>query len=134
MKKRGWISSEVVLVLVVMMVLLMAGTYGYQDYVKSSRSTAAWALTAKMHGAIAQYHYEMKAYPASLAALNVQQGIYGPWIRETIPAADPFGHAYNYTSSVTGFAVWSNGPDGMNQSGGGVPSSMGGDDIGYIGQ
>lgn len=134
MKKRGWLSSEVVLVLIVIMIVLSAASYGYSSYITGSRSAATRATTAKLHGAIAQYHYEMQQYPDSLAALNSASGNYGPWVTEAIPSVDPFGNAYNYHHTTTGFAIWSNGPNGSNQSGSGVPTSLGGDDIGYIGK
>lgn len=87
---------------------------------------------ATLATAISQYKFETGEYPLNLNSLTVSNEQYGPYI-SSAALRDPWNQNYNYSYNDNSFAVWSNGPDKKNNSGGGVPAAFQGDDIGVIG-
>lgn len=125
--------ADVVIGIAVMMVLMAAGSYGFSMYIDNKNTGKATAETGMIANAISRYRYEMRSYPGTLTALTSASGVYGPWLT-AVPTTDPWGDVYHYYSGPKSFAVWSNGVDKVNNSGSGVPSSLLGDDVGFVSQ
>lgn len=68
-----------------------------------------------------------------MTALSKVNGQYGPWLSEA-SITDPWGNKYNYAyiTAQRKYAVWSNGPNGKNNSGN-APTTFAEDDIGIFG-
>lgn len=78
-----------------------------------------------------QYKLHMGTYPAKLDDLTVTNSAgYGPYTNK-IPK-DSYERNFNFQSSALGFAIWSNGANGVNDSGTGI-NGLSGDDAGTIG-
>lgn len=116
MKRKGIFTNDLAIGLAVFFILLLMGTYG-KGYINDSFNTRAQTDIASLKTAIMSYKYEIKQYPNNLNELTIKQGVYGPWINSTL--LDPWDHAYNYSHTASTFTVWSSGPNGANDNGGG---------------
>lgn len=102
------------------------------NYFALGRNSSSKTGVATLATAISQYKFEIGEYPLNLNSLTVSNEQYGPYI-SSAALKDPWNQNYNYSYNDNSFAVWSNGPDKKNNSGGGVPAAFQGDDIGVIG-
>lgn len=131
-KKSGFTLVECVIALGILLALTAAVLPVGNNYFSLGRNSAAKSGIANIAAAISQYHFEMGELPANLKDLTTAHEQYGPYLNED-GLKDPWDQNYNYATSDRTFAVWSNGPDKKNNSGGGVPISFQGDDVGVIG-
>lgn len=116
-------------------VIILIGIWSYVkggEVLNTGKYNAAKSDISAISLAVSQYKFEIGSWPATLAELTQANGQYGPWLSES--STDPWGNNYNYTyiSAQRKFAVWSNGPDGKNNSGD-SPTVFSGDDIGISG-
>lgn len=130
--KSGFTFVELMVTLGVVIALGVTVIPVGKNYFAMGRYSAAKSGAANVAAAISQYKFEMESIPTNLGDLLIDHGQYGPYLTESA-LKDPWGNYFNYTSDNNKFAVWSNGPDQKNNSGGGVPESFQGDDIGVIG-
>lgn len=83
----------------------------------SGRYNAAKSDVATISTAISQYNFELGHMPATLNALTVADGQYGPWL----PGGtldDPWGNAYQLIIlNAHEYVVMSNGVNGTNDRG-----------------
>lgn len=116
-------------------VIVLIGVWGYVkggEVLSTGKYNAARSDISAISLAISQYKFEIGSYPNDLVVLTQANGQYGPWLSTS--STDPWGHNYNYAyiSSQRKFAVWSNGPNGINNSGN-TPTVFSKDDIGICG-
>lgn len=146
-KRKGFGSLDLVLYGVGLIILIGGGILGYSNFLDTAKIPAATTQTASIFSAVSRYKSEVGSYPTNLQALLVQNGSLGPWL-SSLPSPDPWGiintgingsggvSAYCYSRTSTGFAVWSLGKNGTNNSGGNgsvLPLAISGDDVGFIG-
>ena len=145
----GFSSVELVFYMVCIGILLSIGLPRISDYLDKGNRTKTISEIALLSSSISAYRQQMGSYPANLGVLTTASAYSGiPWINQ-IPTSDPWEttssgingtggvSAYAYSRTTSGFAVWSLGKNKVNNSGGSgavLPSSFGGDDIGFIGQ
>jgi len=122
---------EIAIGMIVILILYAVATSGTKNALSTGQITKATTETASLCAAVSQYKYEIGSYPASLSVLTSANDVYGPWLT-SVPSSDPWGNAYHYYYGNTSFAIWSNGPNGVNNSGTAVPSAFSNDDIGFI--
>ena len=132
-KRPGFTFMELVFVLCAVVALSAGAFVTGNSILQNGRYNAARSDVAAISLAVSQYHFEMEAWPANLAALATAQGQYGPWL-DTDGMTDPWGQGYNYALSADNrtFAIWSNGENRANNSGD-APTTFSSDDIGLIG-
>lgn len=133
MKKKvhaGFSIIEIMVALGIVLSMAVAILPVGNNYFALGRNSSSKTGVATLATAISQYKFEIGEYPLNLNSLTltVSNGQYGPYI-SSAALKDPCNYSYNDNS----FAVWSNGPDKKNNSGGGVPTAFQGDDIGVIG-
>ena len=142
-RRKGFSLPEISVVILTIMVLSSVATLYAMDTIEGSRYSKAKGEIALLASAVSRYRYDMKAYPATLAALkNVSPyGDGSQWVTTGMfPATDPWGNScsagsgYCYAYSATGFAVWTMGKNGGNNSGTTVPGAFSSDDIGMFGR
>lgn len=131
-KKSGFTIIEILVVLGVVIAMAIAVLPVGSNYFALGRNSSSKTGVATLATAISQYKFEIGEYPLNLNSLTVSNGQYGPYISSTA-LKDSWNQNYNYSYNDNSFAVWSNGPDKKNNSGGGVPTAFQGDDIGVIG-
>lgn len=133
-KKGGFTLVEAAIVLAVIMVIGAGAIPIARNFMAIGYNSRQKADLGTIATAISQYAFEMQALPANLTILTVKNGQYGPWLTEGA-LTDPWDQKYNYTfdAAERRYAVWSNGPNRVNNSGGGIPSAFKNDDIGIIG-
>lgn len=133
-KRKGGLLGELMIYILVVMMIAAIGVMNPDIFRNDAENAAAQQTVASIAGAISQYKFEVGSYPNQLSDLTVKNSIYGPWMpASALPALDPWDNPYQYSYSSFGFAVWSLGKNKTNDSGGGVPSSFKGDDIGALG-
>lgn len=129
--RKGFLSAELMIVIVIMIVLLAVAAPGGISLLNTGKESTARSDTALIGTAISQYKMEMGSYPASLNVLTTTPGNgYGPWLTKL--SVDPWGNSYQYLNSDTAFVIYSWGPNGKNN--GTVITKIAGDDIGFIGK
>lgn len=131
-KKSGFTIIEILVVLGVVIAMAVAVLPVGSNYFALGRNSSSKTGVATLATAISQYKFEIEEYPLNLNSLTVSNGQYGPYI-SSAALKDSWNQNYNYSYNDNSFAVWSNGPDKKNNSGGGVPTAFQGDDIGVIG-
>lgn len=97
--------------LLLMIVMIYLSSLFYNNYQKAIAKRAVFNLSKL----ILTHRYETGSYPENISIGN-----------------DPWGEPYSYSYDVTKFAVWSKGKNKINNSTGTVPTTFGGDDIGFI--
>lgn len=132
-KKRGFSLIEMVVVISIIVALASGAFIVGNTVLQNGRFNAAKSEVSALSLAVSQYHFEIGSWPANLEALATAVGQYGPWF-DSESLADPWGHAFNYAINANGrqFAIWSNGANGVNDSGN-MPAQFIGDDVGIIG-
>ena len=128
--KKGFLLSELVIVLVVSLVLLLSIVIKGSEMLNESRISTATATTASLGALISEYYMENGYYPDSLNKLTKKEGDYGPWIK-TVPS-DPWSHSYFYQYNDVGFVIFSGGKDGRSH--GSTVSGLTNGDIGFVGK
>ena len=116
------------MVILVTMVMASAVVFNITDYMNQARYARAKGEMSQLAEAITRYHYDMQAYPASLAALK-NTSPYGDgsqWIPTALfPTVDPWGSAcaagtaYCYTTNGAIFSIWTLGANKTQESGAG---------------
>lgn len=133
-KRKGFTLMEMLVVLGAVIALASGAFVVGNGILQSGRIGAARGDVAGISLAVAQFHFETGAWPASLNDLTAALGDNGPWISQDW-LTDPWGKAYNFSfiAAQGRYAVWSDGPNGRNDSGG-SPTAFSGDDIGVFGR
>lgn len=135
MKKKvhaGFSIIEIMVALGIVLSMAVAILPVGNNYFALGSNSSSKTGVATLATAISQYKFETGEYPLNLNSLTVSNEQYGPYI-SSAALRDPWNQNYNYSYNDNSFAVWSNGPDKKNNSGGGVPAAFQGDDIGVIG-
>lgn len=137
--RKGFSLPEIIVCLGSILALSTAAVIGSEVIMKNGRYNAAKANVSAISIAVSQYRFETGNYPANLNVLtSVDEATgKGPWIvADSI--FDPWHNEYMlYVNGTSGFAVWSMGADGQNNSGEPVTefnSGGEGDDIGVFGR
>lgn len=131
MKYDGFTFTEVLIILCVICLVVGMSTYNMDWSDGIGEKTSDQQTTSALGILVIQYKLHNNGYPASLSDLTKKSSTgYGPYITEIKP--DSYGIAFNYRYSDKGFAIWSNGENLQNESGGGVPEKFSGDDVGII--
>ncbi len=134
-KRSGFMMYQLLAVIFIIAVICGYSLINITPVAQSVSHAELEADAGAVAMAITLYRNQMKTYPTTLDALTVRSGIYGPWLNRATPIVDPNGRSYMYVHNANGFAVWSVGPDGANNSGGGgatLPTAISGDDAGHI--
>lgn len=132
-RRHGFSFIELCVVLVAIVALSSGAFIAGGSILSAGRHNAAKSDVSVISLAVAQYHFESGIWPTNIAALREKRGQYGPWLHndtEKDPWGNDYQYAYNPTNST--YAVWSLGPNGINNSGQN-PSTFSGDDIGILG-
>ena len=118
---RGFTLIELLVVIAVIAVL--AGLVGPMVFrnVGDAKATAAKAQIELFGLALDQYRLDNDYYPSAAQGLEAlrtapqgepaARNWRGPYLRKAVPL-DPWGRAYTYTGTPTGYAVFSLGRDG----------------------
>ena len=130
--KSGFTMVELLVSLGIILALSVSIIPVGKNYFDMGRYSAAKAGAANIATALSQYKFEMGTFPAKIEDLLIEDEQYGPYLTEDA-LKDPWNNDYNYYQDGNKFAVWSNGADKKNNSGGGVPTAFQGDDIGVLG-
>lgn len=138
-RRKGFTLIELMVALGCLITIGYFAYLGIHNIIVFSKASAAKAGAANLAGAVIKYKYEIGAFPSSLQSLtNKKPGFsqYGPWIVQT-DLKDPWGREYNYSYSTANnqYAIWSNGSDGRDDSGGGgekITNDISGDDQGLV--
>lgn len=105
-KRKGMLFSfDSVTYLLVVVLLVGMGTYGFRAWADSSRRNTAGNDIATIASAVSQYHYDLDSYPAELADLTKAKNGFGPWLTEV--KKDPWGKDYHITANKQRFIVYS---------------------------
>ena len=137
--RKGFSLPEIIVCLGSILALSTAAVIGSEVIMKNGRYSAAKASASAIAVAVSQYKFETGNYPVSLNVLtSVDENTgKGPWIAAD-NIFDPWHNEYMlYVNGTSGFAVWSMGADGQNNSGDPVAefnSGGTGDDIGVFGR
>lgn len=151
MRRAGYSLPELSIVVVVMAILSSVLINVTDGAVDSARYAKADGEIASLATAVTRYHYDMKVYPPALSYLTDASPYDGKsWIiAQMIPTSDPWGKrcgvngsaggttAYCYSFTDSGFAIWTLGANGSNNSGGGgttLPAAIASDDKGVFGK
>lgn len=142
--RKGSLLVEIAIAAVALGILLATVMPKYIDAIPTAQKSADLAQISAIASAVATYRLEKGQYPANLQVLTQKSGDLGPWL-PSLPATNKWGHTttingsggdaspYCYTYTPDGFAVWSMGKDGKNDSGGeGLPLKFSGDDYGIL--
>jgi len=144
--RKGSLFIEIAIAVAALGILLAVVMPKYADTVPTAKKSADMVQISAIASAVANYKLEKKQYPTNLQVLTKKSGDLGPWM-PSLPAADTWGHTttingseggaspYCYAYTSNGFAVWSMGKDGKNNSGGGgsiLPVKFSGDDYGIL--
>lgn len=141
MRRQGLSLVEVTFVLVILAVVSIYYVINSVGALDSGKAGRAAAEISQLSSAVSRYHYDMRSYPATLAALknNTPYGDGSPWVTSSMfPSTDPWGRScsagsgYCYAFTDTGFSIWCMGKGGTNDSGSGTTFS--GDDFGVFGK
>ncbi len=135
-RRRGFTLMEILLVLVILVILgSMVGVF-IGGARKRAFSDAARSQLNMFKGQLEQYYTDIGAFPTSqqgLGALRVMPADLrnpakwrGPYAGADIPP-DPWGNPYEYVSDGASYQMWSGGPNGISEQGGG-------DDIMVVGE
>lgn len=130
-KRKGLTLVELLVVLMIVCAVAGIATFGTKWTDGMGERTADRQQAAALGMLISQYKLHMDVYPSSLDDLTKKNiAGYGPYINQ-IPL-DSYGAKFNYYLNPSlGFAVWSNGENGINDSGTGI-SGITGDDTGIV--
>ena len=141
MRRKALSLVEITFVLMILVVVSIFYVMNSTSALDAGKVGRANAEIAQLARAVSQYRYDMKTYPATLAALK-NTSPYGDgstWVTPSMfPATDPWGKAcsagsgYCYAFTENGFSIWSMGKGGTNDSGAGA--SFSGDDFGVFGK
>ncbi len=134
MKRKGFSLVEIMVGLGVIIALAAATFPTASAFLSLGRHSGVKTDVGALSAAVSQYVFEVGTYPPNLSALTQAVGQYGPWLSAS-SLKDQWGNDYNYSVDTANkkYAVWSNGPNKTNNSGGGVPASFSSDDVGFIG-
>lgn len=106
-KKGALLSFEATGYVAIILIAIMAGLFGFREYVDLAKGDVVRADLTKISVAVSHYRYAKGAYPSSLSSLTSTSGDEGPWLDE-LPK-DPWGHDYEFivSSDKKRFAVYS---------------------------
>lgn len=135
-RRRGFTLMEILLVLVILVIL--GGMVGV--FVSKARSRAFQDLAKgqlqNFKGQLESYYLDIGSFPTTqqgLVALRQPPGDLrnpnkwrGPYASADIPA-DPWQNPYEYMGDGVSYQIWSAGPNGVSEQGGG-------DDIAIAGE
>ena len=138
-RKNGFSLPEIIVCLGSIIALSTTAAIGSEVIMKNGRYNSAKTSASAIAIAVSQYRFETGRYPATLGELTVVDEVTGkgPWMHQD-NMLDPWHNDFQYyVNAADGFAVWSMGPDGENNSGNPVAvfnSGGTGDDIGVFGK
>lgn len=130
MRKRGWVTWEILLAVILMLALLGIGAYKGGNVIDTGKTARASSDAAALSAAISEYNVEIGSYPNTLSDLTKKNGQYGPWVKKI--SNDPWGNAYNYIKNADGFVVYSYGSNKVND--GSSINNIARGDIGFTGK
>lgn len=135
----GFTLVEILVVIAVIAILMGLVLSGGEQAKRRAHIYKAKAMIASIDTALALYHTDFGAYPAAgnqnlvnlladVATYSTNNDWHGPYMSfkskdlgGSIPAAtviDSWANDYHYTlGTVPAYKIWSNGPDGQNDSG-----------------
>lgn len=124
--RRGFTLIELLLVLVILGILAAIVVPKFSGRTEQARQTAAQSQIATFGTALDAYEVDMGFYPKGRNGLldlvqqpRDSQNWKGPYLKGDVPN-DPWGHAYIYECpgkhSVSGYDLYSVGPDGRENS------------------
>lgn len=115
-REKGYTFIELMLVVMLLSILATIAVLNYSDLQQQTTTDLAWADLKVLRAAIRAYYMKYQNYPADLATLQSNGYI------DEIPK-DKFSpkNIYLYTAgtSTTQCKLWSRGPNGIDNSGGG---------------
>lgn len=128
-KKSAFTLVEMLTVITVILILLGLFSPALSRVRSRARIEKAKAMISSLEVGVNMYYTDFGDYPpeANWDTLLVDgSGDYGPYIDgkdyNGADIIDPWGNAYNYDIDVpnntNSFDIWSNGPDGVNNTGG----------------
>lgn len=134
--RRGFTLMEILLVLVILVILgSMVGVF-ISGARKRAFSDASRNQLNLFKSQLEQYYTDIGTFPTTqqgLVALRQPPGDLrnpakwrGPYAGGDIPA-DPWGNPYEYNGDGAAYSIWSYGPNGVSEQGGG-------DDIALYGE
>lgn len=133
--RRGGFTLVEILVALSVIVALGAITFvAVKDYIMAGRRASTHASIVVISTAVNRYRYLHEKMPTNFYDMVAERsGEKGPLLSEE-DIFDHWNNKFNYHAfksgiTVTGYSLWSNGPDGKNDSGS-SPTSFVGDDIG----
>lgn len=135
-RRRGFTLMEILLVLVILVILgSMVGVF-ISGARKRAFTDAARNQLNLFKGQMEQYNLDIGAFPTAQQGLQALRQApadlrnpakwRGPYAGGDIPA-DPWGNPYEYEGDGAAYRIWSAGPNGLSEQGGG-------DDIMIVGE
>lgn len=133
--RKGYTFVEV-MVVVALVALLSKFVLPYiNDYIQGGNISKVQSEMSAIANDIVRYKHETGQYPGSLAMLGADNGLYKAVPGYAANVNDPWGQSYYYQYNNTlGYAVWSGGPNRVNDSGNGYQGGLKNDDRGIVGK
>ena len=134
-KNKGFTLIELLVAIAIIIAMGAVAMVNISTYLKGGRVAQTRSNIAVITSAIGRYRYMHGELPNSLATLtaaNANGNIRQLLSAEDIKDAWDNTYHYTFTNAEDEYAIWSNGPDRVNNSGDVMPSSFSGDDIGLI--
>lgn len=134
--RKGFSLAEIVVACAIIIGLTSCAVTTADHMMKMGRYNAAKASVAAISVAVARYRHDIGSFPPNLLTLTAANETKGPWLSAD-SLRDPWNQDYMFyvTDNRRQFAVWSSGPDKINNSTT-TPTVNGfqSDDIGIISQ
>jgi len=134
-KNKGFTLIELMVAISIIIAMGAVAMVNIATYLRGGRIAQTRSNIAIIASAIDRYRYMHGELPNSLATMTAANanGNNRPLLTSD-DINDAWGNTYHYTytSAEDEYAIWSNGPDLINNSGTDMPGSFNGDDIGLI--
>lgn len=134
--RKGFTLVELMVAMAVVIILATLVSVGIKDYLRMGRRGATQGTLTVVSLAVSRYSYLHGEMPTNLEILLEQSSGEKGALLNADDLKDVWLRKLSYAvvkenSQIIGYAVWSWGQDGKNNSGG-APQSFSGDDIGVF--
>jgi general secretion pathway protein G len=134
--RSAFTLMEVLLVLVILVILGSIVGVAINSSRKKAFANAAAVQIKSLKGPLENYNLDIGSYPSTQQSLQALRAAppdlanpakwSGPYLSSELEP-DPWGNPYQYEGAGAQYRIWSFGPNGVNEQGGG-------DDISVVGE
>lgn len=130
-KECGNTMAEFIIASSIVILLASGAFLGLNSYNVASKIHVAETDISNFRMAISKYNAEIGNLPTNLNELSERKNGKGPWLTD-INFIDPWGEDYIYVVQEKSYAVWSKGPDRIDDTENGLNVDFSGDDVGIL--